>query len=171
MDITAVQSELDDLLGIGDACSNCKQLSDSKKTYGQALKIALDIGVQYQILLQLGYGLLDIPRECVGETTQGNFRLDLAQLQARNVLMPLVDGYLSITRHFTHTDQMAPELGLTFRLPATCLPTVALYSLKTLCVWQLGMEHDMGAIYGTKLFYLLERCGRIKAQDRVFLYV
>ena len=171
MDIQRIQAQLDDLLGAEDPCPNCKCLTGSKKSYGEVLRLALDVGVQYELLEYLGYGLLDIPRASIGKTAGGRFRIDLSQLEKLNLLVPLVEGTLSITRHFTFTEQMAPELRMAFRLPATCLPTVALHSLKTLCVWQLGMEHDMALIYGTKLFYLLERCGRIRAQDRMFLYI
>jgi len=171
MDIQQVQRQLDGLLGLDDPCLGCKCLTGNKKPYGLVLQLALDIGRQYELLEQLGYGLLDIPRGCIGETALGRFRLNLAQLEKQHLLLPVVDGNLSITKHFAHTEQMAPELGMTFRLPASCLPTVALYSLKTLCVWQLGIEHNMARIYGTKLFYLLERCGRIQARRRVFLYI
>ena len=171
MDTRQLQQQLDDLLGTDSSCPGCKPLSKARKTYGIALRLALDLGVQYELLLQLGYGLLDIPPECISETPDQRFRLDLTQLHSRNLLVPVVDGNLSITQSFTHTEQMAPELGMTFRLPASCLPTVALYSLKTLCVQQLDIDHDLAIIYGTKLFYLLERCGRMQAKDRVFLYV
>ena len=171
MDIQALQKQLDDLLGADDPCPNCKCLTGNNKPYSEVLGLALDVGLQYELLEHLGYGILDVPRACIGETAAGRFRLNLAQLDKLNLLVPLVDGNLSITRHFAYTEQMAPELRMVLRLPATCLPTVALHSLKTLCVWQLGMEHDMALIYGTKLFYLLERCGRIRARDRVFLYI
>ena len=171
MDIEQAQTRLDDVLGTEEPCLSCKCLTGSTKPYGTVLRLALDIGIQYELLAELGYGLLDIPRACIGNTSSGRFRLNLERLQKQNLLVPLVDGNLSITRQFTHTEQMAPELGMTFRLPASCLPTVALYSLKTLCVWQLGIEHNMAPIYGSKLFYLLERCGRIQARNRVFLYV
>ena len=171
MDIQEIQKQLDSLLGLEDPCLACKCLTGNEKTYGIVLQLALDVGRQYELLEQLGYGLLDIPRGCIKASALGRFRLDLTQLQKKNLLLPVVDGNLSITRQFAHTEQMAPELGMTFRLPASCLPTVALYSLKTLCVWQLGIEHNMAPIYGTKLFYLLERCGRIQAQRRVFLYI
>ena len=171
MDVRQAQRELDDLLGADDPCLSCKCLTGNKKSYAEVLTLALDIGLQYELLERLGLGLLDIPRTCIGTTARGRYRLDLSQLEKQKLLVPVVDGNLFITRRFTLTDQMAPELRMAFRLPATCLPTVALHSLKTLCVWQLGMEHDMALIYGTKLFYLLERCGRIRAQERLFLYI
>ena len=147
------------------------QLTRKKKPYQDVVVLALDLGLQYEILRSEGYTFLDVPHDCVRSFQNGNYGLDLKKLDAKKLLVRVKSGKALIDRPFTNTNRTAPELLLTIRLPAVCSPTVALYALKGLCVEQLHIKHNLEAIMGTKLYFLLERCSRADPSERNFLFI
>ena len=148
-----------------------EKLSSKKMTYAEGETLALDLGLQWEILKEKGYTVLDMPPEAVRVYRSGHYGLDVKTLEEEDLLVPIENGSAIIDCPLEHGDRMAPELMFVIRLPAVCNPTAALYSLKCLCVEQMGIEHNLEAIMGTKLYYLLERCSRPDAKDRCFLFI
>jgi len=146
-------------------------LTDTKKTYETCLVLALDMGLQYELLRCEGYTVIDMPRDCVRSFKNGSYGLDLRRLDDQSLLLRIQKGKAVIDRPFSHSERTAPELRLTLELPAVCNPSVALYALKGLCVEQMKIEHSLEAIAGTKLYYLLERCSRGSPEARHFLFI
>ena len=148
-----------------------ERLSSKRKPYSEVETLALDLGLQWEILKERGHTMLDIPPAAVRAYSNGHYGLDVKVLEDEDLLVPVESGKAIIDCPLEHGDRMAPELMFVIRLPAVCNPTAALYSLKCLCVDQMGIAHNLEAIAGTKLFYLLERCSRPDPNDRCFLFI
>ena len=148
-----------------------EKLSSTKMTYAEGETLALDLGLQWEILKEKGYTVLDMPPEAIRAYKNGHYGLDVKSLEDEDLLVPVENGKAIIDCPLEYGDRMAPELMFVIRVPAVCNPTAALYSLKCLCVEQMEVAHNLEAIAGTKLFYLLERCSRPDPNDRCFLFV
>lgn len=163
--------KLQSFLNVTSDGGKYEKLSSKKKTYSEAETLALDLGLQWEILKEKGHTMLDIPPAAVRAYNNGHYGLDVKVLEDEDLLVPIENGKAIIDCPLEYGDRMAPELMFVIRLPAVCNPTAALYSLKCLCVEQMGIAHNLEAIAGTKLFYLLERCSRPDANDRCFLFI
>ena len=165
--IRAVQAELD----VAGNKLKYYRLSTTQKDYGEVETLALDLGLQWEILLENNITTLDFPPECIMRYENDHYVLDLTQLDELNLLIEVEDGKGIIDCPFSYGDRMAPELMFALKVPAACSPNAALYALKSLCVELLGIEHNLNAIAGSKLYYLLERCSRPHPNERCFLFI
>lgn len=165
--ISKVQDELD----VAGGKSSYSYLTSKVKDYETVERLALDLGLQWEVLMESKLTVLDYPPSCVRVYENGHFGLDLARLRDKGLLLEVTEDGALIKRPIKNNERMAPELLLTVRLPAVCSPKVALYALKGLCVEQLGADHSLSAIGQTKLFFLLERCSRPVPEERCFIFI
>lgn len=163
--------KLQNLLSKAGAKTKYHPLDTKKKLYPEVETLALDLGLQWMIMKEEGYSMLDIPPRSVRRYNNGHFVLDVQFLDDANLLVSIEDGKAIIDTPFEYGKRMAPELMFVIRLPAVCNPTAALYALKCLCVEQMDIKHNLKTIAGTKLYYLLERCSRPDPKERCFLFI
>ena len=146
-------------------------LTKKKLTYDEVETLALDLGLQWEFLLDKDITMLDMPPSAIRSYENGHYGFDLEQLDAHDVLLRVLNGEGLIDCPFENEDRMAPELLFVIDVPAVCSPKVALYALKGLCVELLGIEHNLNGILKTKLYYLLERCCRPSPEERSFIFI
>tara|TARA_Y100000389_G_scaffold204246_1_gene255833 strand:+ start:24773 stop:25291 length:519 start_codon:yes stop_codon:yes gene_type:complete len=162
-----IQKQLDK----AGAGSGFTMLTKKTLTYGEVETLALDLGLQWEYLLEKEITMLDMPPYAIRKYKNGHYGFDLEQLDDQEILVPIRNGRALITCPFENKDRMAPELLFVMDVPAVCSPKVALYSLKGLCVELLGIEHNLNGILKSKLYYLLERCCRPAPEERSFIFI
>ena len=146
---------------IDDARNKVQDILD----YEEALRMALDIGAQLEAAEEEGKGYIRISLNEIRKMNSGSYILvDYDPYD-------IVSGELKITKSFTYTPDMAPELASISRLPTSVTPTVGYYSLAKTIVNALDIDNDIERLRPTKLYYLLKRSIEQEPNNRYFIYI
>lgn len=133
--------------------------------YFHALQLALNLGTQIVALAKHGKGLVSLNSDDITVCGGGFVISNLSGMVA------LEGDVLHVVRPIDKTRNAAPELSLVNELPSQLHVSATYYSIATICIESMGIGEDMREIYGSKLYYLLERCMRRDPHRREFLYI
>ena len=148
-------------------------------SYDLALRLMLNLGTQLLALLNNQYGVLFFSKKDIVVINNNTFLLT----NISNIFIINENNQLVLTEPIKINGFIAPEMvemikrnkkkngeaGLS--LPFYTYHTVAYYSAALLCIYCLGIDTGMNAIYNSKLYYLLKRCMEPVARNRIFLYI
>ena len=141
-------------------------------SYFQALILALNLGTQITALATHGKGLLYItPKDIT--ICQGTFIISNLE---RLILINNEIDEITLSDHVSdhgsdHESDLAPELRDLKTFPTNVSSSVIYYSIARLCLKSLNIDQEMKEIWGSKLYYLLERCLYKDPKKRIFLYI
>jgi ABC-type transporter Mla MlaB component len=133
--------------------------------YEDALRMALDIGAQLEAAESEGKGYIRVSLDDIRRMDSGSYII-----MNENVY-GIKSGKLTLTKPFTYTEDMAPELASVSKLPAKVPASVGYYSLAKTVIKALDISNDIERLNPTKLYYLLKRAIETKPEDRYFLYI
>ena len=148
--------------------TKCKYLN-----YNDTLQLALDLGTQIIALAKQGKGLVTIdPKNIIvcqnQDSSHCNFIIsDLSQTFSLNINTDC----LEIITTLPLSEYMAPEVHNIDVLPKYIHISAIYYSIALLCLKCLGISKQMREIYGSKLYFFLQRCLRTDPHTREFLYI
>jgi len=133
--------------------------------YDEVSRLALDIGAQLEAAESEGKGYIRVGTDDIRKMDSGSYIL------VNEEPYDIVSGELKVTKPFSHTPDMAPELASVSRLPASVTPSVGYYSLAKTVVGLLGIDGDMERLQPTKLYFLVKRATAEDPKDRYFVYI
>ena len=148
-------------------------------SYELGLRLMLNLGTQLLELLNNKFGVLFFSVRDIVVINNNTFLLT----NISNILIINEENKLVLTEPIKINGFVAPEMETIIKrnletngvkglsLPFFTYHTVAYYSAALLCIYCLGIDTGMNAIYNSKLYYLLRRCMEPVAKNRVFLYI